>query len=188
MMTMYDEDITVFDRLEREYFEWLLDTVCGNRFSKEISYRKLLTKLYNTEFTYSIPKDRHRANDGINLRYRYSFLADCPEILNYLISPCNVLEMMIALAIRCEEDIMHDTAMGNRTGQWFWGMVISLGLGSMYDEQYDVDYVEQILDVFLNREYEPNGRGGLFTIRNCKKDLRDVEIWYQMCWYLDTFT
>ena len=36
------------------------------------------------------------------------------------------------------------------------------------------------------REYAPDGRGGLFTIRNCEEDLRKVEIWYQLCWYLDT--
>ena len=33
---------------------------------------------------------------------------------------CSVLEMMIALAIRCEEHIMDDPDVGNRTGQWFW--------------------------------------------------------------------
>ena len=39
--------------------------------------------------------------------------------------------MMIALAIRCEEHIMDDPDAGDRTGQWFWSMLVSLGLGSM---------------------------------------------------------
>ena len=38
----------------------------------------------------------------------------------------------------------------------------------------------------MNRTYSPDGDGGLFTVRNCDRDLRNVEIWIQMCWYLDT--
>ena len=93
--------------------------------------------------------------------------------------------MMIGLAIRCEEWIMDNPNYGNRTRQWFWSMISSLGLGSMHDERFDEAYVKQIVIRFLNREYQPDGRGGLFTIRNCEYDLRDVEIWYQLCWYLD---
>ena len=100
--------------------------------------------------------------------------------------PCSVLEMMVALAIRCEESIMDNPVYGDRTGQWFWNMIVSLGLGSMTDEMYDRDYVDNIVDRFLDRDYSPDGRGGLFTIRNCEYDLRDVEITHQLYWYLDT--
>ena len=93
--------------------------------------------------------------------------------------------MLIALAIRCEEHIMDDPDIGNRTGQWFGGMIDNLGLGSMYDENFDRDYVDEKIGIFLNRDYERNGKGGLFTVKHCKYDLRTVEIWYQMCWYLD---
>jgi hypothetical protein len=56
----------------------------------------------------------------------------------------------------------------------------------MTDGHYDEIYVTEVIDRFINRKYEPNGKGGLFTIRNVKEDLRDVEIWYQMCWYLNS--
>jgi hypothetical protein len=108
-------------------------------------------------------------------------------IICSLDGPCSVLEMMIALAVRCEEHIMDDPNIGNRTGQWFWGMIVNLGLGAVTDERYDARLVDERIGRFLNRDYEPNGRGGLFTVRNCKYDLRDVEIWYQLCWYLDDF-
>jgi hypothetical protein len=94
--------------------------------------------------------------------------------------------MMVALALACEEDIMDNTSYGNRTGQWFWGMIVNLGLGSMTDGRYDERRVDEIIDRFLDRDYEPNGEGGLFTIRHCDRDLRDVEIWHQLCWYLDS--
>ena len=162
--------------LQEEYFEWLYNLVCGERYASEISYRKLLAYLHHTEFTWLFPNDQNRAEDGINLRYRFT---------EELPGSCSVLEMMIGLAIRCEEWIMDNPNYGNRTRQWFWSMISSLGLGNMHDERYDEAYVKQIVIRFLNREYQPDGRGGLFTIRNCEYDLRDVEIWYQLCWYLD---
>ena len=100
--------------------------------------------------------------------------------------PCSILEMMIALAIRCEEHIMEDPEIGNRTGQWFWNMIVSLGLGHMTDDYFDLAYVEEAVRRFLNREYSRDGSGGLFTIERCPQDMRRIEIWYQMCMYLQT--
>lgn len=170
------------------YFEWLFDLVCKNRYSNQISYRKLLMQLHDTEFTYQIPKDENRAEDGINLRYRFALDHGFSDLSNYLVGPCSVLEMLIALSIRCEESIMDNPNIGNRTGQWFWGMIVNLGLGSMIDNNFDKVFVEKVVGRFLDRQYGPDGDGGLFTIRNCNVDLRGVEIWYQLCWYLDTIT
>ena len=171
--------------LRDEYFEWIFDLVCGNRYSKPFSYRKLLMYLFDTEFRYSIPRDANRAEDGIALRYRFRSSSGKSVSMN---RPCSVLEMMVALSIRCEENIMDDPNIGDRTSQWFWSMVNSLGLGSMSDDRFDINYVENAIERFLDRDYEPNGKGGLFTIRNCEYDLRTVEIWYQLCWYLDSIT
>ena len=174
-------------RLNEEYFEWMYSRVCGNRYSKPISYRKLLTHLHNTEFIYSIRKDRNRARDGIGLRDRFvESQGYKPYMAEYLDGPCSVLEMMIALAIRGEESLMDDPMLGDRTAQWFWGMITSLGLGGMYDSLFDECLVQDIVTRFLNREYEPDGRGGLFTIRNAHRDMRDIEIWYQMHDYINT--
>lgn len=169
------------------YFNWLVSLVVGTRFGKGISFNKLLMRLHDTEFTFLIPRDANRADDGINLRWRYAVRHGHRNI-QCLDGPCSVLEMMVALSIRCEENIMDDPIIGDRTGQWFWGMITNLGLGSMRDDIFDRDYVDQILMRFLNRDYDPDGRGGLFTVRNCDRDLRDVEIWYQLCWYLDSIT
>lgn len=180
-MTRHEEHI------RNSYFDWLVKIVTENRYDNDISYRKLLKHLYNTEFIYSIPRDSNRAEDGKDLRYRFSRTnSKWRDADLYLDGPCSVLEMMVALAIRCEESIMADTHYGDRTGQWFWVMITSLGLGAMRDDIYDEEYVENCLIRFLNHDYEPNGKGGLFTIRGIKDDLRKVEIWYQLCWYLDT--
>ena len=128
--------MTIEDKIRNSYFEWMVDLVCRNRFAKEISYRKLLTLLHTIEFRYSIKRDENRAREGINLRYRYSFVNGYDDLSEFIDGPCSVLEMMIALAIKCEE-IMNDPAYGDRTGQWFWGMITSLGLGGMYDKNFD---------------------------------------------------
>lgn len=178
--------------LRNEYFEWLSELVCGRRYSAQISYRKLLMQLHNTEFRYLLPMDQNRADEGINLRYRFAldngYRDSSDTIMDLLDGPCTVLEMIVALAIYCEEHIMDDTSFGDRTGQWFWDMISNLGLGSMTDRRYDRRYVEDVLERFMDREYEPDGKGGLFTIRHCHRDVRDMEIFHQLCWYLNTIT
>ncbi len=171
-----------------DYFNWLSRLVCENRFYGSTTYNKLLTYLHNTEFRYSLPLDGNRAEDGMDLRWRWASENGLRTVPRTLDGPCSVLEMMIALVLRCEETIMDDPRWGNRTGQWFWNMVVNLGLGSMSDDRFDQDLVEQAIDRLLDRDYEPDGRGGLFRIRNCDRDVRTMEIWHQMCWYLDSIT
>lgn len=168
------------------YFNWMYNLVCKG---KRMSYRKILGYLHEREFTYTLKFDGNRAEDGVDLRYRYSYELgryDGPTVAAYLDDgPCTVLEMMIALAIRCEETIMDDPEAGDRTTYWFWSMMESLGLKGMSDERFDERLAERIVDIFLNREYAENGKGGLFTVRHPYRDLRDVEIWCQMNWHLD---
>lgn len=176
------------DILNKEYFDWMCELVCDERYSDRSSRQKLLSYLHNRNFVYSIELDGNRAEDGIDLRYRFAYVHGYDDSLIYNHmgdDPCSVLEMMIALAIRCEEHIMDDPDVGDRTAQWFWNMVRNLGLDSMNDACFDEHCVDVIIDRFLCREYEENGEGGLFTVRNPIRDLRTVEIWYQMCWYLD---
>lgn len=176
------------NELNNTYLNWMYQLVCDDEYSKGRSYHKLFRLLYDIEFTYTMEMDGNRYEDGIDLRYRFANERGYREsmIASYLDDrPCSVLEMMIALAIRLEEHIMDDPEIGNRTGQWFWNMITNLGLGTMNDIRFNRDYVWDVIRRFLNRDYEQDGKGGLFTVKHCRYDLRDVEIWYQACWYLD---
>lgn len=174
------------DEIIQEYFEWLCSLVCDNK-TGPTSFRSLLAHLHSVEFRYIIPRDENRAEDGMDLRWRFALEYGFRDVPICLDGPCSVLEMLVALAIRCEE-FMDEASVGDRTSQWFWNMVINLGLGSMTDSRFDEQFVDMTVDRFLNREYDRDGKGGLFRVRDCRRDLRKVEIWYQLCWYLDSIT
>lgn len=83
---------------------------------------------------------------------------------------------------------MDDPNIGNRTGQWFWEMIVNLGLGAMTDSRFNKKFVDETINKFLNRDYDPDGKGGLFTIRDCDRDVRDLDIQHQLCRYLNSIT
>lgn len=172
--------------LERAFFKWMCKLVSNEKYFRKLSYKKLLVRLHEIDFYYMLPMDENRAEDGEYLRYRFLCEHSYPNNEDFLYErPCSVLEMMVALALRFEEEVADDPEMGDRTGQWFWNMITNLGLGSMNDIRYDEDYVDDVVYRFLDREYDRDGRGGLFVIEHCPRDMRTVEIWYQMCWYLN---
>lgn len=172
------------NELQEKYFDWIYARVMGDKYS----YRKLLRRLNEIPFTYILPMDENRKEDGLYLRYRFG--QECGwsdrDIANRLdITDCSVLEMMAALAIRCEEGLMADPDYGDRTGRWFREMIGNLGLSGMDDRRYSQQYVDAHIDVFLHRRYDPDGNGGLFRLRHATEDMRNVQIWYQMSWYLN---
>ena len=173
--------------IQDEYFEWMIRLVCDGKNDKGKSWKKLFRLLHETEFIYILEMDANRADDGTDLRYRfaYDYGYDYEVIRDALDNkPCSLLEMMVALAIHCEEYVSDDPESGDSIGKWFFMMVESLGLGAMTDERFDKIIAANTLDRFMRREYLPNGQGGLFTVRNDNHDMRTAEIWYQMMWFL----
>lgn len=178
-------------RIEYEYREWLIDLaveIC----SDHGSYRELFEYLYSREFYSDVGNDDNRIADGIDLRFRFtesSHRYNYRDVYNYLYdAPCNVLEMMVALACRCEDHIMGDADIGDRTGVWLFTMLKSLHLSDEVDGYFNEDNAKIAIDRLLSHSYKRNGDGGLFTLKSrTREDMRKTEIWYQMCWYLDEF-
>lgn len=174
--------------IKEQYFNW----ICGLIRADTKNHYRLLRHLDEIDFRYRIDMDGNREADGINLRYRFGYDAKIPQgiIAAYLDNrPCSVLEMMAALALRCEEAIMSDPMYGNRVPEWFWEMTKSLGVYKLDDIHYNQTTVDRIIGIFLDREYFRNGKGGLFTLNSPEgRDMRSVEIWCQLCWYLDERT
>lgn len=179
------------EKLENGYFEWLCMNI-NSRMYPARKYTRLLLELYSTDFRYEIPMDDNRYSDGESLRYRFGVETGTParEVAIVLDGkPCSVLEMLIALALRVEDTIMSDASIGNRTGKWFWEFIDNLGLIDMDDMNYKPNKVYFALDSFLDRRYAPDGRNGnIIVVERPFQDLRGVEIWSQMMWYLNELT
>lgn len=182
---MIQKDI---NRIYDDYFDWLYHLVCNDKYYNKISYRKLLYFLDSVDYIPNLQMDDNRRIDGIDFRYHYGYeYGYSKEEIDQLFNNknCSMLEMMIALSTRVEEQITSELIFGNRTSQWFWGMIVSLGLGKMNDEYFNERYCLNAIDRFMRNDYEPNGHGGLFTLNNPPADLRTVDIWCQFMWYLN---
>lgn len=174
--------------VKNQYFRWLCRFVYDGS-NSPTKYDDLLRCMHDIPFVVVNPRDENRCADGTDLRYRFGVENNVPlPVISTVldISACSFLEMLIALSLRCEESIMTNTDFGDRTSQWFWNMVVNLGLGKMTNEHFNEQETRNIIFRFMNREYGPNGEGGIVRVYD-HGDLREVEIWYQVMWYLTNF-
>lgn len=161
------------------YYEWLIGHI-----SDIENHTIILRELFMRDFYAVLPRDDNRAEDGLELRL-YFFEETKGNGVGMPSGACKVLEMLIALALRCERDIMHDEDFGDRTSKWFWMMIDNLGFTGFTDDQMYINSTisnlfEEKLEIFLDRKYTKKGVGGLFPLKKTKNDQRKVEIWYQM--------
>lgn len=162
------------------YFDWLSQMLIPDERTRE-SYQKVLLGLFNTDFEWKVKYDDNRAEDGEQLRVMYENETGL-WCNNY--SSCSILEMLGALAYRCENEIMYDPDEGDRTSEWFWEMLENMGLTGMDDWHFDYDKFEEIVKKLNNRTYEKDGYGGPFYIQGFRQDMRKIELWYQMNYYI----
>lgn len=167
------------------YFNFLCNIT-----GKKQTYSMLLEELHNTAFYSLIPNDENRCEDGTQLRENF-LNEEGRQALSFCdIGECTMLEMLLALSFRLEFESMSGE-WEKTPREWFWILVNNLGLSHCtnqtieeVDERNVLDDIDGILRRFLERGYERNGNGGLFPLKNAKKDQRRVEIWYQMSAYM----
>lgn len=162
------------------YLDWLVFGVAPDGDQREC-YSKLLFALYSTEFFWVVPRDRNRAEDGLELRSQYeSATGESADICG----PCNCLELFISLAVRCENELMYNPDYGDRTTVWFWMFLDNLGLLDYDSERFNDEEVDEILYRFMNREYGFRGEFCAFPSRFSAQELRKMELAYQMNFYM----
>lgn len=162
--------------IEELYFDWLCakvkDRSTGN-------YTSLLLLLHTTEFIVVIPADKHRAEDGMELRFDFLREMGMVSDSSWESQPCSVLEMLIAFAKRAsfQTDI--------KIKPWFMEFLTNLRLNEFRRvTANDRIMIQDILYTFMWREYNQNGDGGLFPMSRSDNDQRQIEIWYQFCEYV----
>lgn len=171
--------------VEMVYIHWLCDKVGIHSFDERTSI--LINALQEKGFYWTVPNDDNRGLDGLELRREFADLNNFdPDAI--FEGPCTMLEMLIALAKRCDY-IMSDLDNEDHTARWFWEMLENVGLDmkslNSYEEDYTIDLIDKILDRILDRTYGASGRHGLFPLNEPERDQREVEIWYQMQAYFN---
>ena len=168
------------------YFNWLYAKV-GSLKDKNPSHTKwlLCEHLFNEPFTFFVPNDENRACDGLDLRGEYD--EDTGHNSGMSDAPVTVFEMLIAFAERAAYEDSYRQGKDS-VRYWFWRGIDNLSI-NIDDETYannpDMDeYVSWVLGIFLDRKYEPSGKGGLFPLSSPKQDQRKVELWYQLAAYV----
>ena len=182
------------DLMER-YFNYLAGLVESERALPDPIGLYILRTLYKRSFWSMTPNDDNRSSDGLVLRevYKRETGDDSPDILG----SCTMLEMMIGLARRMEQEMKDGLPdEENTTGRWFWEMIRNLGLYSAADDLAGmgmqaeglIDLVNSKVDTVLERGYDSYGRGGLFPLKHYVTDQRRVEIWFQMqAWLMQNY-
>lgn len=152
-----------------------------NKDSHPLYFFILCRRMYKTPFVYSVLHDGDREKDGRQMRSLYSQeTGEAPEY-----GPANVLEVLVALAIRTDEWLS-----GGEYGpySWFMTMLHNLRLDGFTDdilmEPGAIEQVDAILEAFIERRYGPDGTGGLFPLREPDCDQRQCDIEYQLQCYL----
>ena len=169
--------------LDDRYLRWLYGQVGSvNARQKARTHWSLLRQLNETIFVAIVPHDENRIADAKDLRYE--FLAETEDEqgdLEWMRSPCSALELFIVLARQLAFE------MDDSPQVWFWHLLEVLNLEGYNDRDYNEDAQKEVsrcMDRVIWRTYSPDGRGGLFPLRDAHRDMRKIELWYQLNAYL----
>lgn len=168
------------EELLNEYFDYLCE-IFKLRLPRYKKYRKVIARLFETEYTWDLEMDENRAKDGLDLRTEFLYSRRL-VMFDVWDDPCNCLEMLLAFSRRIEIEVMGTPGEDNLS-RWFWEMLHNLGLlkAGIYEDKTEID---RILDIWLSRRFTKKGRGNIFLTHKNDTDLRTVEFWWQMQRYM----
>jgi hypothetical protein len=167
--------------LDERYFVWLYAQVADPDIENpSLTYWKILKVLFTREFTWIIPNDDNRSEDGKALRFEFMqdlLLDEVDE--DWMDLGCSMLELMVGLSRRLAFEA------DGEPHYWFWRLMENLGLQRYSDNRRLLRRrIDAVLDTVIQRTYKPNGEGGFFPLRETDQDQRQVELWYQLSAYV----
>jgi len=178
--------------IQELYLRWLEEFVVASNY-KGKSYIKLCNLLMKLPFIWSpeIPLDENRKYDVQSLLrdlYIQSqsdwYRLEEDEILDFPNVPVSFLELIISLAMRIDMDFMREVNDVDNSRVYFWVIIKNLGFLKYDDESWTEDSIIEIVNrvnIVQDRKYDFNGNGGLFPLKEAKNDQRNVQIWNQLC-------
>lgn len=160
-----------------KYIHWVLKDKLSLTDKEVKKYQYLVSALTNVEFVWRHPMDENRAEDGLELRDDFEY--ETGEYLDKssgLMGPCTFFEMLAALAIRCENQLMRNLSMGDRTSKWFFEFLDNLDL---LDENLRENEIIDIAEDFMD------GNIDMFPLKNKGIVQKNEQIWKQLAAYIN---
>lgn len=178
----------------KEYYDWLMSLIhpAPNITYRLHQYSLLLYELWKREFCWFDVHEgeESRAMDGKTLRDQFIMDFDAtPDSVPQ--GPCTVLEMLIAFALRIDQQI-HNWQVGNRPWVVMEMFIDNLGLSDLCDSQLnpmrDAGYINARLETWMAHKLGRKGEGGLFRFKRPILTINDMDNWAQMNrWIIENF-
>lgn len=170
------------------YFDWLCIFVGLNKSIPGRNYNELVNALHHMEFKPKLQMDTNRGADGLQLRVEFmNEHGPWGSATNR--GPCTMLEFLVALSRRMSF-LTYGEGNHGQTEYYFWKLIGNLGLKKVTDDKWHFIngdfFTEDAVWRVNERQYMPDGSGGLFPLKRPNQDQRTVEIWYQMnAWLME---
>lgn len=167
-----------------EYVNWVMKDKLHMTDREIRDYSRLVDILVQIEFIWIHPMDVNRAMDGLELRKDFEYeTGSYLDKSSCLLPRCSFFEMLAALAIRCENQLMRNLSEGDRTSRWFFEFLNNLGLDGRTTNTREV---EDIIERAMTGNFAADGSGGMFPLKKRHGiNQRSEQIWKQMSAYIN---
>lgn len=159
------------------YYKYLMDTYNIYR----MRYSNLLFQLFNTPFAAVLIRDENRVSDGEDIRVRFFNHMGLSGSFNG--HDVSILEVILALSDRVDREYTGNP-LDPHPEIIFWELLGNLGVDKFDNNHYNSVEIDEILAIWINREFDFNGNGSLFPLKNPEEDQTCVELWGQCMAYL----
>jgi hypothetical protein len=171
--------------IEETYFDWLRREAFSE-VSERREYEGILRVLHNIPFYWTIWSDENRAGDALSYRLN-DFLGsqtglesvDQHWLHDWGEGTPSVLEVLLGIARRWH--LYFEGSVPFYFGHLFLRMEFDRFPGRVLRPE-SVEAVQEKCDVWMSRQFEPNGDGSPFPIQHALQivDMRTIGIWEQM--------
>lgn len=160
-----------------KYIHWVLEDKLGLTNQEIRKYYNVAKTLTQIEFVWRHPMDENRAIDGLELRSDFEYeTGDYLDKSSGLMGPCTFFEMLAALAIRCENQLMRNLSEGDRTSKWFFEFLDNLDL--LDDRIREKDIINTVEDFM-------DGKIDMFPLKKRGIIQKNEQIWKQLSAYIN---
>lgn len=184
------------DEIRGAYFTYLKERIRSSQEERD-KYNYVLRIMHMIPMLSIVPTDENIVEWGLENRrtftHAYPIYGE-DEMVQALPPQCTMLEAGIYLAQQTDKNIIReDRIYYDGSADVFWEMMLdNVGLREYDDEKAMssrrvLDQIEVILRHLNERDYQPDGKGNWFWLREPREgiDMRRIPIWEQMWAYVN---